>query len=233
MDNAMMIPDTPTAAAFQQQYREMMQLYSAAVREVRTKVEILDEEFRTRYAHNPIHHIDSRLKSPQSMMKKLARKGLPQTLEAAEANLNDIAGVRIVCNYLDDIYRIADLLQRQRDVEFVHRRDYIENPKESGYRSLHLVIRIPVFLSSHTELVPVEVQIRTIAMDFWASLEHQLRYKSNHETTQQLRRRLQQCAEASAALDREMQDIYREINGCASDTPCAVQPIQPDDAASN
>ena len=233
MDNAMMIPDTPTAAAFQQQYREMMQLYSAAVREVRTKVEILDEEFRTRYAHNPIHHIDSRLKSPQSMMKKLARKGLPQTLEAAEANLNDIAGVRIICNYLEDIYRIADLLQRQRDVEFVHRRDYIENPKESGYRSLHLVIRIPVFLSSHTELVPVEVQIRTIAMDFWASLEHQLRYKSNHETTQQLRRRLQHCAEASAALDREMQDIYREINGCASDAPCVVQPIQPDDAASN
>ena len=223
MDNAMMIPDTPTAAAFQQQYREMMQLYSAAVREVRTKVEILDEEFRTRYAHNPIHHIDSRLKSPQSMMKKLKRKGLPQTLEAAEANLNDIAGVRIVCNYLDDIYRIADLLQRQRDVEFVHRRDYIENPKESGYRSLHLVIRIPVFLSSHTELVPVEIQIRTIAMDFWASLEHQLRYKSNHETTQQLRRRLQQCAEASAALDREMQDIYREINGPSAGEP---QPIQ-------
>lgn len=223
MDNAMMIPDTPTAAAFQQQYREMMQLYSAAVREVRTKVEILDEEFRTRYAHNPIHHIDSRLKSPQSMMKKLARKGLPQTLEAAEANLNDIAGVRIICNYLEDIYRIADLLQRQRDVEFVHRRDYIENPKESGYRSLHLVIRIPVFLSSHTELVPVEVQIRTIAMDFWASLEHQLRYKSNHETTQQLRRRLQHCAEASAALDREMQDIYREINGYSAGE---AQPVQ-------
>ena len=230
MDNAMMIPDTPTAAAFQQQYREMMQLYSAAVREVRTKVEILDEEFRTRYAHNPIHHIDSRLKSPQSMMKKLARKGLPQTLEAAEANLNDIAGVRIVCNYLDDIYRIADLLQRQRDVEFVHRRDYIENPKESGYRSLHLVIRIPVFLSSHTELVPVEVQIRTIAMDFWASLEHQLRYKSNHETTQQLRRRLQHCAEASAALDREMQDIYREINGYSAGDAQPVQ-AEADDAA--
>lgn len=230
MDNAMMIPDTPTAAAFQQQYREMMQLYSAAVREVRTKVEILDEEFRTRYAHNPIHHIDSRLKSPQSMMKKLARKGLPQTLEAAEANLNDIAGIRIVCNYLDDIYRIADLLQRQRDVEFVHRRDYIENPKESGYRSLHLVIRIPVFLSSHTELVLVEVQIRTIAMDFWASLEHQLRYKSNHETTQQLRRRLQHCAEASAALDREMQDIYREINGYSAGDAQPVQ-AEADDAA--
>ena len=217
MDNAMMIPEVPSAEDFQQQYREMMQLYSAAVREVRTKVEILDEEFRTRYARNPIHHIDSRLKSPQSMMKKLKRKGLPQTLEAAEANLYDIAGVRIVCNYLDDIYHIADLLQRQRDVELVKRRDYIESPKESGYRSLHLVIRIPVFLSSHTELVPVEVQIRTIAMDFWASLEHQLRYKSNHETTQQLRRRLQHCAEASAALDREMQDIYREISGVSDD----------------
>ena len=223
MDNAMMIPEVPSAEDFQQQYREMMQLYSAAVREVRTKVEILDEEFRTRYARNPIHHIDSRLKSPQSMMKKLARKGLPQTLEAAEANLYDIAGVRIVCNYLDDIYHIADLLQRQRDVELVKRRDYIESPKESGYRSLHLVIRIPVFLSSHTELVPVEIQIRTIAMDFWASLEHQLRYKSNHETTQQLRRRLQHCAEASAALDREMQDIYREINGYSAGD---AQPVQ-------
>ena len=121
--------------------------------------------------------------------------------------------MRIVCNYLEDIYRVADLLVRQRDVELVARRDYIENPKESGYRSLHLVIRIPVFLSSHTELVPVEVQIRTIAMDFWASLEHQLRYKSDQETTQLLRQRLQKCAEASAALDREMQSIYREING--------------------
>ena len=230
MDNAMMIPEVPSAEDFQQQYREMMQLYSAAVREVRTKVEILDEEFRTRYARNPIHHIDSRLKSPQSMMKKLKRKGLPQTLEAAEANLYDIAGVRIVCNYLDDIYHIADLLQRQRDVELVKRRDYIESPKESGYRSLHLVIRIPVFLSSHTELVPVEIQIRTIAMDFWASLEHQLRYKSNHETTQQLRRRLQHCAEASAALDREMQDIYREINGYSADEAPPVQ-AEADDAA--
>ncbi len=214
MDNAMMIPETPTMAEFQQRYREMTQLYSAAIREVRTKVEILDDEFRIRYSHNPIHSIESRLKSPQSIIKKLQRKGLPPTLEAAEANLNDIAGVRIICNYLEDIYRIADLLQHQRDVEFVQRRDYIEAPKESGYRSLHLVIRIPVFLSSHTELVPVEIQIRTIAMDFWASLEHQLRYKSDQETTLQLRLRLQRCAEASAALDKEMQDIYREINNC-------------------
>lgn len=198
---------------FGQQYRELMQLYDAAVREVRTKVEILDAEFRVRYARNPIHHIDTRLKSPASIAEKLRRKGLPQTLESIEENLTDIAGVRIVCNYLEDIYHIADLLTRQHDVELVRRRDYIRAPKESGYRSLHLVVRIPVFLSSHTELVPVEIQIRTIAMDFWASLEHQLRYKSDHETTQKLRVRLQKCAEASARLDREMQDIYREING--------------------
>ena len=198
---------------FGQQYRELMQLYDAAVREVRTKVEILDAEFRVRYSRNPIHHIDTRLKSPASIAEKLSRKGLPQTLESIEQNLTDIAGVRIVCNYLEDIYHIANLLIRQQDVELVRRRDYIQNPKESGYRSLHLVVRIPVFLSDHTELVPVEIQIRTIAMDFWASLEHQLRYKSDQETTQNLRRRLQKCAEQSARLDQEMQRIYQEING--------------------
>ena len=201
--------------SFGQQYRELMQLYDAAVREVRTKVEILDAEFRVRYARNPIHHIETRLKSPASIVEKLNRKGLPQTLEAIEQNLTDIAGVRIVCNYVEDIYHISKLLLRQRDVELVRKRDYIQEPKESGYRSLHLVIRIPVFLSSHTELVPVEVQIRTIAMDFWATLEHQLRYKSDQETTQKLRLRLQKCAEQSARLDREMQSIYQEIHGSA------------------
>lgn len=201
---------------FGQQYRELMLLYDAAVREVRTKVEILDAEFRVRYARNPIHHIDTRLKSPASIAEKLNRKGLPQTLESIEQNLTDIAGVRIVCNYLEDIYHIAELLTRQQDVELVRKRDYIKNPKESGYRSLHLVVRIPIFLSDHTELVPVEVQIRTIAMDFWASLEHQLRYKSDQETTHVLRRRLQKCAEQSAKLDQEMQLIYREINGSGS-----------------
>ena len=216
MENALTPVERLSTQDFQQRYREMMQLYDGAIREVRTKLEVLDAEFSVRYARNPIHHIDSRLKSPASIREKLRRKGYPQTLESAEENLTDIAGVRIVCNYLEDIYRVADLLVRQRDVELVARRDYIENPKESGYRSLHLVIRIPVFLSSHTELVPVEVQIRTIAMDFWASLEHQLRYKSDQETTQLLRQRLQKCAEASAALDREMQSIYREINGVSA-----------------
>ncbi len=213
MTDALIPAVQASAAAVQQQYRELMQLYDGAVREVRTKLEVLDSEFRVRYSRNPIHHIDTRLKTPASIIEKLQRKGYPPTLEAAEEHLTDIAGVRIVCNYLEDIYHVAELLLHQRDVELVRKRDYIQQPKESGYRSLHLVIRIPVFLSSHTELVPVEVQIRTIAMDFWASLEHQLRYKSDQETTQKLRQRLQKCAEASAALDAEMQDIYREING--------------------
>ena len=203
----------PVVTNSQQKYLEMVQLYDSAIREVRTKVEILDAEFRVRYAHNPIHHIDSRLKSPSSIVEKLARKGLPRTLNAAEEHLYDIAGVRIICNYLEDIYRIAELLIRQPDIELVRRRDYIIEPKASGYRSLHLVVRVPVFLSSHTELVPVEVQIRTIAMDFWASLEHQLRYKSDQETTAKLRSGLLRCAEVSAGLDAEMQSIYSEING--------------------
>ena len=211
--NGAIIPIDPTAADAQQQFREFMQLYDGAIRAVRMKLEVLDSEFRVRYARNPIHHIDARLKSPASIAEKLCRKGMPATLEAAEENLTDIAGVRIVCNYLEDIYRVADLLVHQGDIELVRRRDYIREPKETGYRSLHLVVRVPVFLSSHTELVPVEVQIRTIAMDFWATLEHQLRYKSDQETTRQLRRRLKKCAEDSARLDEEMQSIYTELSG--------------------
>lgn len=197
--------------ALEQRFLEMSHLYDGAIREVRTKLEILDREFSILYASNPIHHIDSRLKSPKSIVEKLQRKGLPVTVEAAEEHLQDIAGIRIICNYLDDIYRLSELLIHQQDIELVEQVDYIQNPKPNGYRSLHLVVRVPVFLSSHTELVPVEVQIRTIAMDFWASLEHQLRYKSDVEATASLKYRLQRCAEQSAALDVEMQSIYKEM----------------------
>ncbi|MBR6766741.1 MAG: GTP pyrophosphokinase family protein [Clostridia bacterium] len=204
-----LIPD----AGAMQRFMELTQLYDAAIREVRTKLEILDREFQVRYARNPIHHIESRLKSPHSIAEKLERKGLPRTIDAAEKHLLDIAGVRIICNYVQDIYHVSDLLTRQRDVETVLRKDYIAEPKGNGYRSLHLVVRIPVFLSSHTELVPVEIQIRTIAMDFWASLEHELRYKSDQETNEALKLRLKLCAETSAQLDEEMQSIYQEIHG--------------------
>jgi len=203
------IPDSEAM----QRFLELTQLYDGAIREVRTKLEILDREFQVRYARNPIHHIESRLKSSHSIAEKLERKGLPRTIDAAEKHLLDIAGVRIICNYIQDIYHIADLLTRQRDIETVIRKDYIADPKGNGYRSLHLVVRVPVFLSSHTELVPVEIQIRTIAMDFWASLEHALRYKSEHEANESLKLRLKLCAETSAQLDEEMQSIYQEING--------------------
>ena len=191
----------------QQAFLEMSHLYDAAIREIRTRLEILDREFSIYYASNPIHHIDSRLKSPASIVEKLERKGWPVSVESAEAHLQDIAGVRIICNYIDDIYRLAGMITRQPDLELVRQKDYIENPKPNGYRSLHLVVRVPVYLSSHTELVPVEIQIRTIAMDFWASLEHQLRYKNDSEAAVSLKKRLKRCADQSAALDLEMQRI--------------------------
>ena len=193
---------------FGQQYRELMQLYDAAVREIRTKVEILDSEFRVRYARNPIHHIDTRLKSPASIVEKLNRKGLPQTLEAIEQNLTDIAGVRVICHYIDDIYEVANLLKSHADVEVIKETDYIKNPKPNGYRSLHLVVKIPVYFADGMVKMPVEIQIRTMAMNFWASLEHKLRYKSDGEIPQFIADELKECSETIAETDLKMQRIH-------------------------
>lgn len=195
-----------------QEYQAMRQLYNGAIREITTKLENLDDEFSTRYAHNPIHHMESRLKSLKSIVGKLQRKGLPLTLASAQKELYDIAGVRVICNYIDDIYDLADMLCGQGDVAVLRRRDYIQEPKPNGYRSLHLTVRIPVFLSTGSVGVPVEIQIRTIAMDFWASLEHQLRYKAEHAVPPSLRAQLKACAEESAALDLRMQAIYRQLS---------------------
>ena len=194
-----------------QPYRELMSYYRCAIMEVETKFNVLNEELSLQYDRNPIETVKTRLKSPESIMEKLARRGYPLTVESIEKNLNDIAGVRVICSHPSDIYKLSDALLRQDDITLIERKDYIATPKPNGYRSLHLVVRVPVFLSSHMELVPVEVQIRTIAMDFWASLEHQLRYKSDVEATASLKYRLQLCAERSAALDLEMQDIQREM----------------------
>lgn len=195
-----------------QEYQAMRQLYNGAIREITTKLENLDDEFSTRYAHNPIHHMESQLKSLKSIVGKLQRKGLPLTLASAQKELYDIAGVRVICNYIDDIYDLADMLCGQGDVAVLRRRDYIQEPKPNGYRSLHLTVRIPVFLSTGSVGVPVEIQIRTIAMDFWASLEHQLRYKAEHAVPPSLRAQLKACAEESAALDLRMQEIYRQLS---------------------
>ena len=194
-----------------QDFFELMQLYNSAIREVRTKLETLDEEFHVRYNHNPIHHIESRLKSPQSIFEKLKRKGYEISVESIRNNLADIAGIRVICNYIEDIYTISELLLQQDDITLIRKRDYIANPKENGYRSLHLVIEVPIFLSDRKELVPVEIQIRTIAMDCWASLEHQLMYKSAKSLPDYLRVQLKECADSIADIDLKMQNIFKQL----------------------
>ncbi|MBQ5321748.1 MAG: GTP pyrophosphokinase family protein [Oscillospiraceae bacterium] len=192
-------------------YIELQHKYSAAIREVQTKLDILNEEFRVRYDHNPIHHIESRLKSPQSMFTKLEKNGIDISIQAAIENLNDIAGIRVVCCYIDDVYKVANILLNQDDIILVRRKDYIKNPKPNGYRSLHLVLKVPIFLSDRTEKVTVEVQFRTIAMDMWASLEHKLRYKQKKELPENLKNDLQKCAEEISEIDKRLQDIHIDI----------------------
>lgn len=208
-----LIPENTQEQMMQQLYQfiELEHLYESAIREVKTKLEILDSEFKSKYDYNPIHHIEDRLKSPQSILGKLNKKGLPFTCEAARSSLNDIAGVRVICNYIEDIYTVSDLLTMQDDVQLIKRKDYISEPKPNGYRSLHLVIATPVYLSDRKELVNVEVQIRTIAMDFWASLEHELKYKTDTAVSAELALQLKECAETIAATDEKMQNIYRTL----------------------
>lgn len=193
-------------------YFVMRNLYEFAVKQLVLKLEILNSEFNTLYARNPIHHIESRVKSSESIAAKLQRKGSPVTLEAAVRDINDIAGVRVVCNYIDDVYRVAGMLERQEDLEIVKRQDYIETPNYNGYRSLHLDVRVPVYLSDRTEHVVAEIQIRTIAMDFWASLEHDIHYKADRtKLPAGIDEEMLACAEKIAEIDRQMQDMYRRI----------------------
>ncbi|MDY3285618.1 MAG: GTP pyrophosphokinase family protein [Eubacteriales bacterium] len=189
----------------------LRQLYDAGIREVRTKLEILDEEFQVRYDHNPIHHMETRLKTPRSIIEKLKRRDLPVTLDSMRENILDIAGIRVICYYIDDIYRMAELLITQDDITPIRTRNYIAHPKANGYRSLHLIVSVPVFLAERREMVPVEVQIRTIAMDFWASLDHEMRYKKEDDVPPALRDELRDCAEAAAALDVRMQEIHQKL----------------------
>lgn len=186
--------------------------YQAAIREVQTKLEILDEEFQMRHSRNPIHHMQSRMKTIPSMMEKLRRRNEHISVASAVEHLTDIAGIRVVCYYIEDIYTIANLLTSQDDIRVLKWRDYIKEPKENGYRSLHLVVEVPVFLAEGRTPVPVEVQIRTIAMDFWASLEHSLRYKAVGQVPEEISDELAQAAEDIAALDVKMQSIRMRVD---------------------
>lgn len=186
--------------------------YSAAMREVQTKLEILDDEFQMKHKRNPIHHMQGRLKTIQSMMEKLRRKQYAVSMESAVENLTDIAGIRVICSYVQDVYTVARLLTSQDDVKLVEMTDYIRSPKPNGYRSLHLIVEIPIFLQEGRMLVPVEVQIRTIAMDFWASLEHSMRYKANGTVPEDICQELYEVGEDIAALDQKMQSIHDRID---------------------
>ncbi len=191
--------------------REMEHIYNAAIKQLTMKFEILNEEFRIKYARSPIHHIESRLKSTQSIVRKLIRKKHEISIASAKRELNDIAGVRVVCCYIDDVYSVADMLLRQSDIRLIKKQDYIETPNYNGYRSLHLDIEIPIYLSEHTEYVCVEVQLRTVAMDFWASLEHDLRYKSDKDIPMDICSEMLATSAEIAEIDLKMQEIYKKI----------------------
>lgn len=191
----------------------LMTYYQCAILEVETKFKVLNEQFSILHERNPINDIETRLKSIESIIKKMQNRHLPLNLASLEENLHDIAGVRVICSFIDDIYMLADCLIAQDDIRLIKCKDYIKNPKENGYRSLHLIVEVPIFLQSEKRYMKVEVQLRTIAMDFWASLEHRLRYKKNldNDLAEKLADELKYCAETSAMLDTRMQNVRNQI----------------------
>lgn len=194
-------------------YKELMAYYRCAMMEVETKFRVLSENLSLEDDRNPIEAIKTRMKSPESIANKLQSRNLPLTIESIEENLNDVAGVRVICGFPGDIYRLAEAFLRQDDVTLIEKKDYIENPKRNGYRSLHLIVTVPIYLHDEKRLMRVEVQFRTIAMDWWASLEHQIRYKKEVTVTKDDARELRDCAEQAALLDYRMEQLYKSIQG--------------------
>ena len=189
-------------------WETMMLRYKSALMEVGTKLEILNEEFKHIHQYNPIEHIKQRIKSPESIVKKLKKRGLDSTIENMREFINDIAGIRVICSFTSDIYRIAEMIRNQNDIKVISVKDYIISPKESGYKSFHMIVSVPIYLSDSVVDTKVEIQIRTVAMDFWASLEHKVNYKldqdDSDEEIKNIRRRLYDCAQMVSVLDDEM-----------------------------
>ena len=192
-------------------YEKLMAYYRCAIMEVATKFNVLNEEFSLRYDRNPINSIKSRLKQLTSIKDKLEKKNLPFTLDSIEENLCDVAGLRVVCSFPEDVYMLANALLKQDDITLLSKKDYIANPKANGYRSLHLIVTVPIFLAHEKRIMKVEIQLRTIAMDCWASLEHQLRYKKDIVFTEDMADELQKCAQLSADLDKRMDALRRIV----------------------
>lgn len=202
---------TDLSEEFIKGYLRLSQLYRGAMMEVSTKLEILDNEFSLTYDNNPIHHMECRLKTADSAVSKMRRKGFDVNIQNVMEHIQDVAGVRVICNYTDDIYRLARVIEKHKDFTLLRKSDYIAGPKPNGYRSLHLVVEVPVTISEVILRLPVEIQLRTIAMDMWASLEHELHYKSNNNVSPEATQALRECAEDLSAVDAKMQDICRDI----------------------
>ena len=199
--------------SFTMRYKELMAYYRCAMMEVETKFRVLSENFSLEDDRNPIEAIKTRMKSPESISNKLQSRSLPLTIESIEENLNDVAGVRVICGFPGDIYRLAEAFLSQDDVTLIEKKDYIDNPKRNGYRSLHLIVSVPIYLHDEKRHMRVEVQFRTIAMDWWASLEHQIRYKKDVSVTNEHAKELRDCAEQAALLDYRIEQLYNTIQG--------------------
>ena len=193
------------------QMQQMMLLYESGIREIKTKLDILSDESRISGKPSPIDSIKSRIKSPRSIISKLKRRGFPITLQSMIDNLNDIGGIRVICPFIEDIYTVADMLMRQDDLTLIEKKDYIANPKPNGYRSLHLILEVPIFLAERTQPVRIELQIRTMAMDFWASLEHKIYYKFEGSGPDSLQAELKACADMVDMLDAKMFSLNQSI----------------------
>ena len=192
-------------------YQELMAYYRCAMMEVETKFNVLNEELSLRYSRNPIEAVKTRLKTPESIIDKMSRKECPLTIDSIEENISDIAGVRVICAFPSDIYKLAEMFLRQDDITLLEEKDYFKNPKENGYRSLHLVVGTPIFLHDSKRVMKVEVQFRTISMDWWASLEHKIRYKKDLAPEEEIDRELLELAETSAELDQRMERIMKKV----------------------
>lgn len=202
---------------FKNELTRFMMLYQFGIDELNTKIDILKQEFQYIHDYSPIEHVKSRIKSPESILKKVQRKNLDLSLPSIKENIKDIAGIRITCSFISDIFEISRMLENQSDIEVVEKKDYINYPKPNGYQSLHLIVKIPVFMSNGIENVYVEVQIRTIGMDFWASLEHKIYYKFDNEVPAYLSKELKNAADTVAMLDKKMEVLHEEIRKLDND----------------
>lgn len=201
----------------EEEWKNALLLYDSALKEINTKLEILNNEFKLDHSYNPIEHITSRIKSPESIAKKIRHNNRELTVENIVKYVNDVAGIRVICSFASDIYRIADAIAKQNDVKVLKIKDYIMCPKENGYMSYHMIVAIPIFLSNTVIDTKVEIQIRTIAMDFWASLEHKIYYKFEGNAPHRIRKDLKECADIISYLDKKMQSLNEEVQGCNKD----------------